>query len=398
MRKPILILAAACLLGFSGWGQISGSWVAHLVVIPPPPALDYTELTLNYWVNGIWTLSSTSRFTEQGFEDHSFGISGMLGPLSIEGAMYFNPSDSTSVVVTFPDDCELQTASATLDPPAYKWAEGEATLSMMGAQLIAGFTHYAYPYAPDYAWPCCAPQTKSYTQFSISGKGEHFSITGWFADCCLGLSFSEALLELTDLSLCCGITHDIELSFSKAGFEYFMFTAESVLPLSWGITFDAWLKFTVDTKVVSITPRFVGIPEVCITIFADVLWDEDEYRFQGLEIHGWKLRSELGECSYVEFLTALDVAAVEETLEEEIFQDDEFEYIKLGLCLPGKNEVSFTLDVSTYFQPEGSLFGITRFELDAQVPLMANLSFLTSMSLDAIGDDHELSVGWEFTF
>jgi len=36
--------------------------------------------------------------------------------------------------------------------------------------------------------------------------------------------------------------------------------------------------------------------------------------------------------------------------------------------------------------------------LNAHVPVMANLSILGSMTLDAIEADHTLSVGWRFTF
>ncbi len=398
MKKPIVVFAALCALGFSCWGNISGSWETHLTLIPPPPALEYTKLSLEYEITNNWTLTSHSVFTEQGFVDQALGMYGMLGPIDVEGSIYFNPAHSETVEVTFPEECDVQTSSATLEAPAYMRAEAEASLSFMGAEFIAGFTHYAYPYAPDYLWPCCPPQTESYTRFHLTGQTEKMSITGWFADCCLGLAFEKALLTFSDLSLCCGITHDIELSFSKSGFDYILVRTESLTPLFWGITFDAWVKFTVDSKVVSVTPRFVGFAELCVTLFADVLWEPDEFRFYGIQIHGWKLRSNLGRCSYVEFLTALDVEAVVAQLDEQIFHEDEFEYVKLGFCMPSCCGEQLELDATVFFQPEGSLFGVTRIVLNAHVPVMANLSILGSMTLDAIEADHTLSVGWRFTF
>jgi len=398
MKKPIVVLAALCTLGFSCWAAISGSWEAGLTLIPPPPALEYTQLTIDYRITPNWTVSSHSTFTEQGFVDQALGISGMMGPISVDGAIHFNPALSETVVVSFPDECEVQTESVTLEPPAYMWAEGEAALSFLGAELIAGFTHYAFPYAPDYEWPCCQPQTESYTLFHLTGRTEHMSLTGWFADCCLGISFKRALLTFTDLSLCCGLTHDVELSFSKSGFDHIIVETRTLTPLFWGTTFDLMVKFTVDSKVVSLTPRFVGFPDVCVTLFADVLWEEEEFRFRGIEIHGWKLRSELGRCSYIEFLTALDVDAVEAELEKDIFRGEEFEYVKLGVCMPGCCGDYLTFDAAVFFQPEGSLFGVTRVELSAEVPVMPSLSLLTSTSLDAIGADHTVSFGWKFTF
>ncbi len=415
MKKPILVLAAVCVLGFSGWAQISGAWETELILLPDPE-LAYTKLDIHYTIDGNWTISSSSKFTGTGFAAQSFGILGMLGPAQIEGKMAFNPSSEDTVLVTFPDGCDPQSASVTLEAPAYMWTKGRAEMDLMGTTLLARVVHFAYPYAPSYYWPCCSPQTESYILFCLTGQGEYVSITGKFEDCCYGLSFAGALLELTGLSLCCGITHDATLSFSKAGFEYLKFTATSLFPLCCGITFDAEVKFTVDSKVASITPRWEGIGEICVTLFADVVWDEADHLFGGIEIHGWKIRCELGDCAYIEMLTALEVAKVEQALKiandadrklcefeeedeyEPVFQGDEFEYIKLGFCGPGCCGGTYSVDVAVFFQEEGTLFGITRVEADAKVPVMTNLSLFTSFSMDAVANAHQMSVGWDFRF
>ncbi len=415
MIRPILVLAVVCLLGFSGWGQISGAWETELILLPAPE-LAYTMLDLHYTIDGDWTISSFSMFTGSGFAAQSFGISGMLGPAYIEGKMSFNPSSEDVVTVTFPAACDPQTTTVTLEAPAYMWTKGRAEWGLMGTTFIARAVHFAYPYAPSYHWPCCSPQTESYILFCLTGQGEYVSITGKFEDCCTGLSFAGALIELTGLSLCCGITHDVTLSFSKAGFEYVTFTATSLFPLCCGITFDAEVKFTVDSKVATITPRWEGIGELCVTLFADVIWDEGEHLFGGIEIHGWKIRCDLGGCAYIEMLTALDVDKVEQALknandaEEKLcefeekeeytplFQGDEFEYIKLGFCGPGCCGGTYTVDVALFFQHEGTLFGITRVKADAKVPVMANLSVFTSFAMDAVANDHTLSIGWDFQF
>ncbi len=415
MTKHILVLALVCLLGLCGWARISGSWSTEIVVLPDP-ALRYTHLGLEYAVDSSWTISSWSEFTEDGFAAQSFGLTGMLGPAYIQGTMAFNPSSTEEVLVTFPDDCAPQTASVTLEAPAYMWTKGKAELSFLGTTFIARALHFAYPYAPGYAWPCCPPQTESYILFCLTGQAEHVSITGMFEDCCSGLTFAGALIQLTDLSLCCGITHEARLSFSKAGFEYVEFTAKSLFPLCCGITFDASITFTVDSKVASITPRFEGIGQVCVTLFADVVWDQELYLFEGIVIHGWRIRCELGDCAYLEMLTALDVEKVENALadsesesespcefkEEEaaqpVFQGEEFEYIKLGFCGPGCCGGVYSVDVAVYFQHAGTLFGITRVETAAEVPVMSNLYLLTSFALDAVAGDHVLSVGWDFRF
>lgn len=415
MKKPILVVAAVCLVGLPGWAQISGCWEAELEILPAP-ALSYTELSLEYTLNGDWTFSSLTEFTESGFAGQRFGISGMLGPAFIEGTMAFNPSSDEQVTVSFPDGCGTQTASTTLASPAYMWTRGKAEWSLLGTTFIARTVHYAYPYAPNYEWPCCSPQTESYILFCLTAQSEYLSVTGMFEDCCTGLAFAGALLEVTDLSLCCDITHDLTLSFSKAGFEYLKFTASSLLPLCCGVTFDAEVKFTVNSKIASITPRWEGLGQACVSLFADVLWEEDSHLFEGIEIYGWKIRCELGDCAHLEMLTALDVAEVEEALagdEEEdkpcefseestqrpVFQGDEFEYIELGFCGPGCCGGRYTVDVAVFFQDaEPTLFGLSRLETEAKVPVMSNLELHTSFALDAVENDHTLSVGWYFTF
>lgn len=576
MSKPILIVAAVCLLGSFGWGQISGSWDTHIYLLPDPE-LSYTKLDLNYTINNMWTISSMSKFTEDGFTDQAFGIKGMLAIAEIDGLMVFLPTGevlvkdtSYTLAVTDPNNVEpyadiLPSSgfSATwIDSkwgytgPAYQCMTLSATMDILGVTFSAEWAHTvnhvvrfdanAFPgliydigsiyielqtdsdsatwtakritaddwIASNYQGACASKYWNSgatpellysrviveyegmppvvitgpfevweyndqtseivlsenamqyiaawiaeewakagngafadwtvepnitmlkepnrdnvtvafllptYHMLTLAVDHDPFTASVVFDDICTGLQFHSATLGFTGLSLCCGIVHDATVSFSKCGFEYFRFTADSLFPLCCGITFDAAVTFTVDSKVVSVTPRFEGVGQVCVTVFADVVWDETQFSFQGIDIYGWKIRCELGDCAYLELLTALNVAEVEKALAKNddhdkkllceideyehrpIFGPGEFEYIKLGFCGPGCCGGTYSVDVALYFQDndnslDPTLFGITRIKTEARAPIMNNLYLRASFAMDAVGNNHKLGIGWEFSF
>ncbi len=400
MSRLWKIAVAVGLVSAVGLAQIGGVWEAKLQLVPSVELVEST-LTLDYQVNGAWTVSSVSVFDSSGLTDQSFTFDGVLGFLNVTGGMAFNPTDSSTVVVHYPENCLVQSESYTLVPPAYKEAWVTTSLSFAGASLSLEFHHWAYPYHMDeddpdeYFWPCCPPQTGSYTLFAINTTFSPVSIHIRFADCCTGIAFRDVTISLDDLALCCGMTLDGELHLTKAGFDYL--TTVFDIDICCGIGIEVTTKFTVDAKQVTVKPKWDGLGKACFELYSDVLTNTSSTQILGLDVYGYKIRCEFSDCSYVETMTALDVAKLEEHLDEDIFQGDEFEYFKAGFCGPGCCGGKYQLTLASYFQPSGSLFGFTRLEGELSVPLLKNFDLLLWLSVDIAGDT-ELGLGWRFSF
>lgn len=405
MRKLFILCSAFFLLGTLGLGQFSGEWTT-LIRVVPSVGLEKCDLTLKYAVDTNWTISSVSKFDETGLIDQSFGFSGTFGPFALTGGMSFNPTVVDTVEVFYPEICgDPQTISYTLTAPAYKEAWVKAAFTLAGLELGTEFHHWAYPYHQEdiddddeleYYWPCCLPQTQSYTLITFFAKLPPFALEINLADCCTGLSFSEALLSLTNVGLCCGLTYDAEVYFTKAGFGYFEVALE--FSICCGISIEVATRFTVDHKQVTVTPKWNGMGQACFVIYGDIVTGNSLLEIAGLEIYGYKLRCDFSSCSYIELMTAFDVKKLEDLLDEDIFEEGEFEYWKLAFCGPGCCGSSmYSLSLAAFFQPEGSLFGLTRIQGDLSVPIMANFDLLLSLSV-SLGGGTELAIGWTFRF
>lgn len=403
MRRVFGVMSAVALLGFGSLAQFSGVWEAMIQIVPGIE-LEECVLTLNYKVNKNWTISSISEFDETGLIEQSFGLRGSFAFLSITGGMSFNPADTSTVVVHYPN-CDPQTGSYTLVAPAYKEAWIKTSFTLAGAELSLEFHHWAYPYhmedidedgVDDYVWPCCPPQTQSYTLFSIIVGVPPLSLKINLADCCAGFSFRDATFSLIDVPICCGLTYDAELFFTKMGFGHFEIAVE--LEICCGISIEVATRFTVDHKRVTITPKWDGLGQACFVLYGNVVTGEAPWEIGGIEIYGYKIRCDLSPCSYVELMTALDVTKLEDLLDDpKLFEDNEFEYWKLGFCGPGCCGSIWSLALAVYFQPAGSLFGLTRIKGDLSVPIMANFDLRLSLGVE-VGGGTELAVGWAFRF
>jgi hypothetical protein len=210
-----------------------------------------------------------------------------------------------------------------------------------------------------------------------------------------GFQFTYAELTAEEVPFWCGVTLDLGFAFTKEeGFDYLEVVARG-FPICCGISFDASAKFTTIGKTVAVEPKWEGVGEACFQVYGDAVFTDHTWR--GLEIYGFKARCELGGCGYAEFLTAFNVAKVEEILDEDVREDGEFEYLKLGFCGPGCCGGRYSLDVGLYFKPAGTLFGLSRFVAEAAVPVLQNLTVTTSFTAE-VGGDMGLSVGWVLTF
>ncbi|MGB9861002.1 MAG: hypothetical protein ACPLRP_01585, partial [Candidatus Bipolaricaulaceae bacterium] len=216
----------------------------------------------------------------------------------------------------------------------------------------------------------------AYMRYTLSAKVGNFEGTLRFEDCCCGIMFKDLTLKFKDLSLCCGITFTSELFFTKAGFRHLKLSMDNLFSPCCGITMGLDVEFGTAFKKVS--PRFSwpGLSG-CFAVYGDVR--TSGLSLQGIEIYGWKVRCDLAPCGYLEILTALNVAKIEEIFQADIFFDDEYEMAKLGFCGQGCCG-SWNLAITTFFSPTGKIFGIKRMWIDAEIPIASGLKAVANVS------------------
>jgi hypothetical protein len=251
------------------------------------------------------------------------------------------------------------------------------------------------PDADDYAYGSNAVRLvgdpmPAYMRYTLQASFGNLTGTVRFEDCCCGIEFKDLTLTFSDLSFCCGITYGAELYFTKRGFEYLKLSTDNFIPLCCGISLGLEVVYGVDYKQLSPKFSWEGISG-CFTLYGDLAVSGNS--LGGLKLYGFKLRCDLGECNYLEVLTALNPAEVERILGADIFFGDEFEYLKLGFCGPACCGGQWNLAVTTFFGG-GGLFDITRIWLDLTLPLAPNLTTVVNFSPTL----QELYLGVTFEF
>ncbi|MGQ9700732.1 MAG: hypothetical protein ACUVQS_06745 [Candidatus Bipolaricaulaceae bacterium] len=387
-RAFVLLLVSS----FLASGQaISGSWSAKISLLPPPAGLSSLEFALQGDLFG-WTVGGKAEFLgADGWVWQTFTAQGAFGSMDTKWTLLFGPL-----------------------APAFLYALGETHLPISGLGVTV-YSAYVGPNVPPYVFtggPAGGMVVEASSglngvdlsiELGIGARKQDFTIiysgVGTYTKNFPvdpfpgGLEFTYLKATAKDLPLCCGISLDLAFTFTKEkGFAGLAATLKSI-PLCCGIALDAEVTFTTTEKRVALLPSWEGITG-CFTVYGDVL--QSVGRIEGLALYGWKIRCELGDCSYAEFLTALDVDKMEEILGD-IFQNTEFEYLKLGFCGQGCCGGQWRLGLNLFFRPSGALWGLSRVALAAEVPVMANLTVELGLSA-AVGAQAGLTVGWTFTF
>lgn len=390
MAKRLLV-ALIC-FGAVVFGQsLSGSWSTRISLLPPPAALDYTRFDLQGKLFD-WTVGGTAEFFgTDGWVWQTLFAKGALGPISSEWMLLFGPLAPAFLYAygkyTVPIggiDVVLHTAMVGPNGP-YVFTGGPSG----GAVLELEQSLNGFPLSLEIG---LGARKQDFT-IQYTGVGTYtkvFPIDPFPG----GLEFTYLKLGLRSLPLCCGISLDLDFSFTKeAGFDTLVVTLKE-MPLCCGISLDTEVEFTTTAKTVNLRPKWAGITG-CFTVYGNARLSNNTW--QGIELYGVKLRCDLGDCAYAEFLTALDPDKVEEILGEDIFAGAEFEYLKLKFCGAGCCGGTWTFEAGLFFQPSGSLFGLSRVLMDVVIPVMANLEVNAGL-VAPVGGPAGLSVGWTFTF
>jgi len=384
MKRALAVFSVLAVLGFSafGIGTFSGKWDATILLIGTgAPKITANTLTLNYTDFG-WTFTgvlSLTGATGTPGDVFKFSAKGAFGPLSITGNEWF---DYTNAAWMGGD------LASSLDFAGVSVGLGVRHWDKDYAGYFFSATDSTKPWYPD-TDPC---QTYSYgMMYILTASVAPIDLTVRFVDCCTGIVFYDAVIDVSDIGLCCGISLDAELAFTKEGFDYLDISGIEI-PLCCGVSLTAGVEFTTSGKALSTGLKFAGFGDACFTVYADAIGNTttNPTQWLGIAIHGYKIKCSLGDCNYVEFGTALDATGKSKLG----LTAPEFEYMKLNFCGAGCCGGQYNVAISIYFvESGGKLFGIEKLGATMSIPVMSNFTAKVSFSTAP-----SLSVGWTFTF
>lgn len=398
MKKWLACILLPLMVSVAGLSSsLSGEWSTSVGILPDT-SLEATSLSLSYGL-GTWSVGGRAELMgTDGYVWQAFELKGALGFVEIEWEVLFGPV-----------------------APAFLYTWGSASMDLLGLNMTL-YSALVGPDAPGFlsggpsggsvfvvkadvggidvvsttGFGARLMDVEDDQYFTINYTGEQTYRWMFLVDPFPGgLQFTYQELALSGMELCCDITFDVRFAFSKEGFDFLKLSMSELFSLWDMFVFDVDVKYTIASKSVSVGSRFLGFDLVaCVEVYGDLTVSPWE-----LDLYGFRIRCELGQCGYIEFLTALDVLGLQQALPDlrEVFQDDEFEYIKLGFCGPACCGEEYSVDLAVYFDGEGGLFGISRFGAALDVPVLESLRLTASMDVPVVGDA-SLSFGWVFSF
>lgn len=421
MKRALAILAVCSLFAFAGFAnEITGLWTGTFRLLPSSDLnLRSTAITLTYaW--DVWTVSSIASFgdtdmttsaIEFGFTTVEFTFAGTLGAITVDGGMLFNAGITAWKCKYCPSSTSTTYTEVTysVTPPAYMSAHVSASVDFAGVSLTGEVEHWNYPYYPGWGcWPCT--QTGSYMLYTFIASVENFKARVRFNDCCDGIEFKDFYAWWYDLSLCCGVTFDLTLKFTKSGFSWVDIYFSDIFAFCCNIGFDFEIFFTTTGKSIYLYPSF-GEFEGCVTLYMDVYPDElypTEYNpmIQGIDIYGLEISCEFADCLSAEFLTVFKVppktwCEYPSWYKNAGFKGNEFERAEFSFCGPTCCGGQYTVDVVSYFATDGGLFDLSRLLVGVEYPLIEGFVVELDLSLPlatAYSSYLTLDIGWEFSF
>lgn len=340
---------------------VSAKWKSNLHILPTF-VVDNSKLDFVYtfgYRSDTWQLNTGLLFKDSGFTGLSLSGRGQIGPARISFGLSFDPSVAR-----------------------YRSAYLSAMAFIDGLGLSGRVQHSSGP-----------TNLQSPRMHYIGTlSADPLTLTVSFQDDSTGICFKDVVARLK------GLWHgNATLLFTKYGFEYVEYKARDLFSICCGISFDVSVKLTVDENEVSISPKWKDVGEGCIKVYGDVLGADNTV--SGFELYGAKIRYSSDErClkakilyPYMEYVIALQP----KKLAWAGFKGDESEYIKLGFCGSGCCGAGYSVELTSYFQPSGTLFGLSRVLANAFVPITDNFVLNVALGVNIVSGEPTLDLGWE---
>ncbi len=247
--------------------------------------------------------------------------------------------------------------------------------------------------------PCCSGEEVTYLTTFLNWRFRYtlppWTVTVDFGDCCTGFAFRQLLVAASALPLCCGLTYDLALSFTKAGLGSLAFTLKGLPLVCCGLTADLSVSFAPDRKSVSFEPRWPRISG-CLTVYGDAGWADNAWT--GIAIYGWRIYCWIGDV-LLEAGTALDRAKMN-SVSPLSFRSGEWEYVGLAYRGSGCCGGDLWFNADFWFGDGAYLFGLRRTRLALEFPAAPGLTLFTRgmIDLSQASPLEYWNIGWKLSF
>ncbi|MDD3747918.1 MAG: hypothetical protein PHY81_00235 [Candidatus Bipolaricaulis anaerobius] len=407
MKRALAIAVALCTIGVGafGLGDISGKWEGGLTIIEPL-TITNNKLTLNYTDFG-WTFTGV---LDVGNDLFNFILKGDLlpGVFSLTGKLVFD-----------------------LTAPDYNSAEFTGEFIFAGLTIGTTIEHWSADDLPtDWGDYCTQTPTVGMLLYTLSVEVAPISLELTLADCCTGTAFNSILVTMTEVELCCDVSFDLEMSFTKAGFNYVSFAADHLVDLCCGIYFGLEVELGVDYK--QVTPKFGGDLPIADCFDVGITVGTAATTIENLTIDYVGLTCIINDCSNVLFGTSFTgkakgtITIGDQTiiiiapnapaawgLDYSFVTDDiayfEYETLQITQCGAGCCGLQWSAAIKAYWgnlydYVEGtwtkvpSLFGLSRLAFETTIPVSEAFSLTFTTETNFLVGTNSMSIGWTFTF
>jgi len=382
MKKAlVLTLAFALGLGIAAFAApLSGSWATDITLTLSSGNLtiaadaDFSSaLEVDYVVGG-WTFGSDTGFDLAGWHTQKFTAVGVLGAFSFDSTLKFSPVD---------------VAFSSWDTSG---SVSIAGVSFGGEFLLAdgsGWTFTAGGSAGDLTIDAAA-------YFNMDSLGNLVQTgSAAYCFCFTGVSFT------VHFPFTCIEDVKTTLSFSQSGFDYVKFQASGIdIPgISW-LTFSSTLKFTVDTKTLTLTPALnLGTP-ACVDLYVTLESNSETYVISGLDIYAIGLSTDIGGVSFstLSIWDATTWAAEQDPNGLESWYNTYWERFIIASSSDSCCGGNFTFSVATYFlDTHTTLFDWGMTDVDVSYGIGSNFTVSSGLVVKTTGLT-ELSLGFTVTW
>jgi len=369
--KRALVLSLICVVGLTfgvfAQGVLSGSWITKVCLDPQTAAFSdaitlTSTLTVDYEI-GDWTFGMTTVIDEDGWFDQDFSVIGMFGLITVNSTLGF-----------------------TVDPIGFDEWSTTLTLNMAGVSFSGVFSLKPGIVGLDLTMTAGIGSAVEGT--IVLGLGDD--------DCCF--CFDDVKIGL-DFMFCDCATILSEIYFTCEGFEYVQFCAEDIIvPMLPWLTFDACVKFEMQTKSLTVTPAFDFGTMVCIDLYFDIFekgattYPSATWQLQEIALIGIGISCDLpGGVSFAAISDLIDGG----TLVKEPYWEQYSIDVDADACCGGVFE--FGLDA--YFKDgAGTLFELSLIEADVKVNVTDKFAFTMDLDVDLDAGFTKWCVGFDVTW
>jgi len=411
----VLEMALFGLSLFAG-SPFSGSWTSEVELQPGTNAFKSLDslFKVNYSFGSLVSASDSEVFLPGGFIWQGFGVTGKLGPLSVQADLLFGPSTNdfvyaqeifslslvgvdlgvywatlSGVVLGGPaDGFALRVAGSAGSVKAVSVTEFGARIQdedVDGITIVHATTGRRRSYLTN---PLVRIETPPV--YGDGRTGEKITVSGFASGCVENIATTVYLTE--------------------AGFDFFKITLAGIeLGLSW-LEFDLTATFELQTKSVAMAPTFHLGTTTCLVPYVEVLTDAPDHTlyppftsFTGISLYGIGLEYSWGGVT-VKDLTVFDTgryaittpeygSVIEEIAEAlERGHDvtaDTWELFSVEVSVDGCCGGASRLLVNTYFQKgAGGAFGWGMTYAEATAGISSGISLTANVELKTTGLDH----------